>query len=371
VTDGERPRIDVVGLGPAGADLVNRVTLDLLGGPHPVWLRTRRHPAVADLEALAGAGSFDEVYDTSDAMAEVYRRIVESLVLDASRSGRVVYAVPGSPVVAEHSVELLLADPRVEVHLHPASSFLDLAWVRLGVDPVRAGVHVVDGHRFAAEAAGRAGPFLVAQCDDRQVLSDVKLAVEDPPDVEVVVLHHLGLPDERIERVPWDDLDRGAEVDHLTSLWIPSLGASLGVGLDAFASMVVELRSLDPWKAQQTHRSLRRYLREETDELLEAIERYDPITGEGADELRSELGDVLYQVVFHAVLAEEAGWFTLGDVVRAIDDKLRFRHPELEDPSAVVADPEEAQRRWQERKRLEREPADGPPPSGGTGPTGA
>src|SRR5207237_298203 len=113
-----------------------------------------------------------------------------------------LYAVPGSPRVAERSVELLIADGRVDVDVHAALSFLDLAWVRLGVDPLTTGVRIVDGHAFTLEN----GPLLVAQCDSRFVLSDVKLAVDDGP--VVTVLHHLGLPDERVFDVAWAELDR-------------------------------------------------------------------------------------------------------------------------------------------------------------------
>src|SRR6185437_17023245 len=98
--------------------------------------------------------------------------------------------VPGSPLVAERTVELLRADPRVEVSVVPSLSFLDLAWDRLGVDPLDAGVRLVDGHRFAVEAAGQPGPLLVGQCDTRQVLSDIKLTLDDGPDV--TVLRRLG-----------------------------------------------------------------------------------------------------------------------------------------------------------------------------------
>ncbi|MFM7508004.1 MAG: MazG nucleotide pyrophosphohydrolase domain-containing protein [Actinomycetota bacterium] len=378
---GGSPVIDVVGLGPAGVDLVTVGTLELLAGPAPVWLRTARHPAVDQLAARLGdhdargpgrfetlTNTFDGLYDQSSSLESVYEGIVAELLTQARRHGHVVYAVPGSPVVAERSVELLAAAAEVEVRVHPAMSFLDLAWVRLGLDPVRTGIEVIDGHRFVEQAAGRSGPFLIAQCDDRSVLSDIKLAAEDPPDVEVVILHHLGLPDERVDRVHWNDLDRGPDVDHLTSIHVPALSRPLGAGLSDLAALVAELRRLDPWKAEQTHLSLRRYLEEETRELLDAIESYRPSTGDGAEELCDELGDVLYQVVFHASLAEEAGWFTLGDVVRGIEAKLRFRHPELEDPTAVTDDPVEAQRRWQERKALEGRPGSAESGGGTAGP---
>ncbi len=79
----------------------------------------------------------------------------------------------------ERSVQLLRADGRVDVEVLPAMSFLDLAWARLGVDPVEAGVRLVDGHDFATAAAGSTGPLLIAHAHARWVLSDIKLAAEE------------------------------------------------------------------------------------------------------------------------------------------------------------------------------------------------
>src|SRR5207253_7964499 len=112
------------------------------------FVRTVRHPSAS---VVAGATSFDDVYEAASSLDEVYATIVERLVSAASSSpsGEVLYAVPGSPAVAERTVELLLADSRADVEVVPALSFLDLAWVRLGVDPFAAGVRVVDGHRFS------------------------------------------------------------------------------------------------------------------------------------------------------------------------------------------------------------------------------
>ncbi|MFN7148201.1 MAG: MazG nucleotide pyrophosphohydrolase domain-containing protein [Microthrixaceae bacterium] len=328
------PVVHVVGLGPGGADLLSVGTVDLLQVDRPRFLRTRRHPAAS---AVPDAESFDDVYDRSERIEQVYATIVEELVAAAVRAasgggaGEVLYAVPGSPVVAEHTVELLVADPRVDAVLHPALSFLDLTWVRLGIDPVELGVRLVDGHRFAVEAAGERGPMLVGQCDSTFVLSDIKLAFEDPPGVPVVLLQRLGLPDEVVVEVDWSEIDRTIEPDHLTSLWIPRLDEPASGEIRRLDELMRRLRAEDPWKAEQTHRSLQRYLLEESYEVLEAIDAYDPDTGDGADELCSELGDLLYQVVFHSTIAAEAGWFSLADVAAAIHDKLVRRHPHVFD----------------------------------------
>jgi tetrapyrrole methylase family protein/MazG family protein len=78
-----------------------------------------------------------------------------------------------------------------------------------------------------------------------------------------------------------------------------------------------------PWDREQTHRSLRPYLLEETYEALDAIDHGSP------DELRQELGDLLLQVVFHAQMAAGAGTFTIDDVVAGLVEKLIRRHPHV------------------------------------------
>jgi len=347
------PRVTVVGLGPAGPELLTAGTLDALASAPVTFLRTSRHPAAA---AVGAATSFDHHYDTAAAIGEVYQRIVEDLVGAAAAHGHVLYAVPGSPAVAERTVELLRSDPRVDVDVLPALSCVDLAWTRLGVDPLSVGPRIVDGHRFAEEAAGERGPLLVLQCDGSEVGAAIKLAVDDlDPDGgrpgPVTVLHHLGLADERIEVVAWDALDR-LVADHLTMVWIPTLAAPVGRELVRFAELVRTLRERCPWDAEQTHTSLRRYLLEETYEVLEAIDGLGRGPDDGWGALEDELGDLLFQVVFHAALASEEGAFDLADVARGIHDKLVRRHPhvfadvEASTPGAVV-------RNWDAIKRQE------------------
>lgn len=325
------------------------------------FLRTSRHPAAA---AVPDAVAFDEVYEGAPTLPRVYRAIVDRLLEEAARHGEVLYAVPGSPVVAERTVELLRdasADGSIELDVMPALSFLELAWARLAIDPVAEGVRVVDGHRFAVEAAGERGPLLVGQCDSKMVLSEIKLAVDDPPQRPVVVLQRLGLPDEAVIEVMWSDLDRTVEPDHLTSVFVPELAAPVAVELARFDELVRTLRERCPWDREQTHRSLTRHLVEETYEVIEAIEGL-PVTGSdefaaddaaAVDHLEEELGDLLFQVYFHATLATEEGWFTLADVARGIHDKLVHRHPHVfGDIDATSA--AEVVANWEEIKKAEK-----------------
>ncbi|MGI8757844.1 MAG: MazG family protein [Acidimicrobiales bacterium] len=349
-------KVVVVGLGPAGTDLVTSATLAALERVPVRFVRTARHPAAVAVEE---ARPCDDLYDEASSMEEVYGGIVERLVSAAGQHGEVLYAVPGSPRVAERSVELLIGDGRVDVEVLPALSFLDLAWARLGVDPLAAGVRLVDGRRFSVEAAGERGPLLVAQCDTRAVLSAVKLAFEDPPP-SVVVLQRLGLSDEAVVELDWAELDRAVVPDHLTSLWLAEVAAPVGAELLGFAELVHTLRTSCPWDKEQTHASLTRYLLEETYELLEAIEALaavpsvdGPVLDAAYRHLEEELGDVLFQVFFHSVLAAEAGRFNLADVARGIHDKLVRRHPHVF-AGAQVAGTDEVVRNWEQIKKQEK-----------------
>ncbi|MCA9321315.1 MAG: nucleoside triphosphate pyrophosphohydrolase [Planctomycetes bacterium] len=101
------------------------------------------------------------------------------------------------------------------------------------------------------------------------------------------------------------------------------------------ASVMSRLRRECPWDRRQSHASLRRYLIEECHEVLDALDREDQ------DDLRAELGDLLFQIWFHAELAseDEAQGFDLADVIQGVHDKLVRRHPHVfEDETARDAD---------------------------------
>lgn len=358
-------RIDVIGLGPAGPDLLTAGTLALVEEIPHRWLRTSRHPAASAVDAP----SFDAHYEAHDTFAQVYEAIVADLVAAARESGRVLYAVPGSPWVAEHTVELLAAlsdDPAtadIDVVIHPALSFVDLTWVVLGIDPIADGVRIVDGHRFASEAAGDRGPLLISQCHDQATLSDIKLAIDplnptETDDLRVTVLQRLGLPDQHVFDVAWNDLDRIVEADHLTSLYVPELPMTVGSAFTQFAVMVERLRAECPWDAEQTHGTLRRYLLEESYETLEALDHLvetdddDPLLPDRYADLAEEMGDLLYQIFFHSILASEEGWFDVAGVARGIHDKLFERHPHVYGDVEVSLEDLPAQ--WEAQKKAEK-----------------
>ena len=350
-------KVVVVGLGPAGAELLAPAARDRLEGAAQLLLRTRQHPAAAELGEVE---SFDELYESASSFEEVYEGIVEELARRAARAGEVVYAVPGSPLVAERTVELLRQRDDIELEIVPAISFIDLAWARLGVDPLTTGARLVDATQLGGRLRGP-GPLLVAQCHSRERLSELKLSI----DVELlegrpraVLLHHLGLADEQVLELDIDELDHFVGADHLTSVYLPEL-RTVGPAAEDIVDLMLRLRADCPWDQRQTHASLTRHLLEEAYEALDALEVLNSSIVAGAEleapyaHVEEELGDLAFQVVFHAQLAAEEGRFDLTRVLDGVRVKLIGRHPHVfgdviaETPDAVAAN-------WEDIKRAEK-----------------
>ena len=119
---------------------------------------------------------------------------------------------------------------------------------------------------------------------------------------------------------------------------------------DEFREIIALLRSENgcPWDRAQTHKSLEESLTDECAEVIDAIEHGT------SDDLCEELGDVLLQVMLHSRIAEEAGLFTIDDVVSMICRKMIRRHPHVF-AGEVYSSPEEGKARWNEIKQMEKE----------------
>lgn len=119
---------------------------------------------------------------------------------------------------------------------------------------------------------------------------------------------------------------------------------------DDLVAIVARLRSEGgcPWDRAQTWESLRPYVLEEAFEVVGAIDRRDP------DELRKELGDVLFQVLLLARIAEDDGAFTLEELIGQVSEKMVRRHPHVFDPAWDPASPATGIAAWEARKARER-----------------
>ncbi len=325
--------LKVVGLGPGGMNYLTLEALESLEAAEVVYLRTEKHPVIDKLrERGIKFESYDSFYEKFESFDEVYLSVAKDVVAK-TEIGPVVYAVPGNPFVAEKTVEYLqemAVESGLEIEFVHGASFIDAIVTRLKRDPVH-GLKIMDALQIEVQAPDVTMDNMIIQVYDRMTASRVKLALgkyyED--DQEVIVVRGAGIPgEERIEKMMLYELDQKEGLhDHLTSLYIPgiAMGGERKRFFEDLIGIMELLRSPDgcPWDREQTHESLKPYLIEEAYEVLDAIDRQDLY------ELEEELGDLLLQVVFHATIAEENGYFNIHDVTTGISEKLLRRHPHV------------------------------------------
>jgi tetrapyrrole methylase family protein/MazG family protein len=301
--------------------------------------------------------SFDQLYESNDQFEQVYEAIAAALISKAHETaGEIVYAVPGHPMVAEMTVQLLKArcpEEGITLQLLGGESFLDQAFLRLGFDPID-GFQLLNATDLSVYSLNPQLHTLIGQVYDTYTASDVKLALMElyPDEMEVVVGHALGVDgEERIHRIPLYELDHLQDYGNLSLIWVPRSNEDR-LRNRTFARLheIVEiLRSPEgcPWDREQTHRSLRKNLIEEAYEVLETFDEDDP------EHMTEELGDLLLQVMLHSQIEADEGVFTVWDVIAALNEKLIRRHPHVF--GEVQADnSEEALMNWQQIKLEEK-----------------
>jgi tetrapyrrole methylase family protein/MazG family protein len=349
-------RITVVGLGAGDLGQLTMEAYDLLMSARGIYFRTKDHPMADKLtEKGVSFTSFDPIYERHEQFEQVYEAISQELVKSAANQD-VVYAVPGHPMVAEKTVQLLRekADAgEIELRIIGGQSFLDQMFVSLGLDPVD-GFQLLDGTDLFPDQLSSGTHIVVTQVYDSLTASEVKLSLMElfPDDYSVYVCHKLGFKEgEQIKKVPLYELDHDPDFGNYSLVYVPKATDPLSIKRSflAFRNVIRILRSPEgcPWDREQTHISLKKYLLEEAYEVLEAIDDGDP------DALCEELGDLLLQVLLHSQIAEEASYFNVMDVIQGVGEKMIRRHPHVFQANPVDT-VEEVMSNWQEIKQAEK-----------------
>lgn len=346
--------INIIGLGAGDLDQLPLGVYKKLKSGLPVYLRTKEHPVVYELEKEGFIfDSFDSFYERYDQFETVYNEICEALF--SAKEEEIIYAVPGHPLVAERTVQLLLENGEskgVTVEVSGGQSFLDDIFRSLRIDPIE-GFQLLDATDLKTEDIQLRQHILVGQVYDSFMASNVKLTFMEklPYDYEVFIVTAAGSKQERIRKIPIVDLDRETEVNNLTSVYIPPVkeASILYKDFGKLRSIIAELRGPNgcPWDLKQTHDTLKKYMIEEAYEVIEAIEEQD------IDHLIEELGDILLQVLLHAQIGEDDGYFSIEDVIEGLSAKMVRRHPHVfGDKMANTA--EEVVKNWEEIKQEEK-----------------
>jgi len=348
-------QIDIVGLGPGSPGQITLETLQLLKDASPNFFRTAIHPVMdfIDKEAISYQ-SFDCYYEQEGSFLGVYDKIVKTLIDTAKKTERLVYAVPGNPLFGEKTVEKLIVAAKeegIDYRIYPGVSFVDVALNSLEKDPIE-GLKLIDAFDCVKNPPDPRIGTLVTQVYNQHMASELKLQLMEiyDPEKRVVLLINAGIPgQEKIIDICLYELDRVAAINHLTSLYIPAENKAY----QGFLGTIEMMKTLKgeggcSWDQSQTHESLRSYLLEESYEVLEAIDNQD------WDNLAEELGDVLFQIIFHAEIASEAGRFNINQVISGINEKMIRRHPHVFSDKASSFNPDQIETNWDAIKRQEK-----------------
>lgn len=347
-------QIEVIGLGAGDIEqLPLGIYRKLTQAQQTIYARTNDHPVIKVLEAeRVSFTSFDTLYEEEEQFDTVYARITAQLVEAAKTSeDTVIYAVPGHPMLAEKTVQLLLEQNEVEVLIAGGQSYLDDLFTAMQIDPIE-GFQFVDGTDFRRDQLHFGNHLFVCQVYDMFIASEVKLTLlEDlPPAYEVYIVEAAGSRAEKIEKVRLEELDHRMEISNLTTLYIPPVPKGyLHHTFPFLREVMAILRGPDgcPWDKKQTHESLRHHTIEEVYELIEAIDEEDD------DHIVEELGDLLMHILLHSQIGEDNGYFTIDDVIQSISDKMIYRHPHVF--GGATADTEETVlENWEELKKQEK-----------------
>ena len=353
------PTLTIAGLGPGTLDHMPLGTYRRLKSHPSIWLRTRQHPVVTELEAEGVKfGTFDAVYEAHDTFEAVYQDIA-SRVIDLARGQDVLYAVPGHPNVAEETVRLIRkaisadANTGIQLELLPAMSFLDVLFPLMDHDPVD-GFMLIDALSLNEQPADTSRDVVITQVYDPHVASELKLGLFDyyDPEQPIKVIKSAGIAGaEEVREIPLYQLDHQKDLDFLTSIYIARVDSfsKIHYNMNHLLNILEKLRSSEgcPWDRAQTHISLKEYLSEESQEVIEAIDSGND------DELCEELGDLLLQVVFHSQIARERSAFSMHDVVNGIAKKIVFRHPHVFGTETADT-PEDVKEIWAAQKAKEK-----------------
>ena len=323
-------KLTIIGLGPGSKSYLTLEALDEIKSAPLVYVRTMKHPVMSYLEEQGGNfESYDNFYESYENFDDVYKHIAADIISKLEESD-VVYAVPGNPFVAESTVEQLIEKvPEENLRIIHGASFIDAIVTTLRIDPVY-GLKIVDGLTIDDMIPDVTSDALIIQVYDQRIASNVKLKLMNyyDDDHEVIIVRGAGIENEEIIlTVPLFELDRVDCLDHLTSVYIEAVHPEdrTKFFMPDLVNVMTTLRSQDgcPWDREQTHETLRRYLIEESYEVIEAIDNDDLWS------LEEELGDLLLQVVFHAEIASENGYFNINDVITGIYEKMIRRHPHV------------------------------------------
>jgi len=319
--------IQVIGLGAGSLEDLTVRAYNALSENIPVFARTDNHPAVNELRKKFNIESFDDYFEKYETFEEVYEEITLKLAEMSKKYGKINYCTAGSPYYGDIVTKKLINEYKSEINtiIIDGMSFLDKCLKLSGYSDYN-NIVVLDCLE-ADEFSFDVNSFnIITQVYNLGIASEVKIKLMEvyPEDTITLIIDVL---EENVKEMPLFMLDQEKNYGFSTYFCILPIEISKNrvYNVSNLQRIVKILRGPDgcPWDKKQTHHSIRQNVVEEAYEVVDAIDNDD------IDNLVEELGDLLFQVVFHAELGSEEGYFDFNDVVTNLCKKMYDRHPHV------------------------------------------
>ena len=340
--------VTIVSIGPGDPELLNEKTKKVLSASKKLILRTGRHPLALWLKNQEIIfTTLDDLYQASDDFEELFSSAA-ARIWQSADSAPTVYAV--SDPMTDHSVDYLFSHcpEDAKITVVPGFSYADY-YLSACKGLIRtADIRISPAMDFIGTDYDSACPLLVTELNDGMMAGEVKQALSGKIDDESIV--YFFNDNAAPHAIPLYELDRQPAYSHLSAVAVsdfPCFGRRTKKLTDLMRIMD-RLRSQDgcPWDRAQTHETLKPYLIEESWEVIGSIDEKKP------EHLSEELGDLLFQIVFHTSIAQSFDEFSMDDVITGICDKMIRRHPHVFDEKYPEGKPFNAES-WDRIKQLE------------------
>ncbi|HCS11225.1 MAG TPA: nucleoside triphosphate pyrophosphohydrolase [Clostridiales bacterium] len=343
--------IQIIGLGAGSEDDLTIRAQEALSERIPAFARTDRHPIVNELRKNIDIDSFDDYFEKYETFDEVYENIVNTLIEKSKQYGKINYCTAGSPYYGDIVTKKLISEYKDQINtiIIDGMSFLDKCLKLSGYADYN-NIKILDCLETDEFSFDVNSFNIITQVYDLETASQLKVKLMEiyPEDANSLIIDVL---EENVKKIPLFMLDQEKNYGFSTYFCILPIEISKNrvYNVDNLLRIVKLLRGPDgcPWDKKQTHHSIRQHVIEEAYEVVDAIDNDD------VDNLVEELGDLLLQVVFHAELGSEEGYFNFSDVVTDVCKKMYFRHPHVFG-DVKADDAEEALTSWENSKLKEK-----------------
>lgn len=319
--------IQIIGLGTGMIEDLTVKAYSALTEGLPTYVRTEKHPVIDKLKKNVNINSFDEFFEKYESFEEVYEKITNEIVKLSKKYGKINYCTAGSPYFGDIVTKKLLNEYKdgIDLIIIDGMSFIDRC-IKLSGYPDYKSIVIIDSLEADEFSFDFNSMNIITQVYDKDMASRLKIILMEiyPENMEISKIDVL---EEKVKTMPLYMMDKEKKYDFSTYFCIMPIEISKNTlyNVNSLCRIMKILRGPDgcPWDKKQTYKSIRSSLLEEAYEVVDAIDNED------IDNLVEELGDLLFQVIFHAQLGSEEGYFNIFDIITNLCKKMYFRHPHV------------------------------------------